>query len=382
MDEQTKRDIEWANTHRCPKSHDIKLRLAGWYAIGYQILYYPEVVSNSHYSTSYKQDAAKGFDWKSIVKYGVQFLAEALGKKKEEFYEKAGLERRPSGWGYSSFFFAYPEKVIGTMKATGSFMFPVTVEGTREDVINYFERKFEEDEEFKKKHEEELNSTAKERGIRLRIAIARAKALKLSLALSKYYEGLEGANCGSVIAKFVPIALAFIRDSLRDGSYCDNLDCSVLLTPSAQSMIYEHKEWFLEKLTFSSNCIRHIRNNHRDAFPHINSYKKIIEVIADPDDVLEEKCKYDSVVLVKQFGEYRLAVVLKLKSPKSYNPNKACDLYLKTGYDVYEKGNVKQKGEELGYQDDCSLPPLGNVQNATQIPLFAFEAKIVDIRII
>ena len=80
--------------------------------------------------------------------------------------------------GYSSFFFAYPEKVIGTMKTTGSFMFPVTVEGTREDVINYFKRKLEDEEEDDMKG-------AEERLRHLRMLRLKAKAVKLSLELVK-----------------------------------------------------------------------------------------------------------------------------------------------------------------------------------------------------
>ena len=105
------------------------------------------------------------------------------------------------------------------MKTTGSFMFPVTVEGTREDVINYFKRKLEDDEEDDMKG-------AEERLRHLRMLRLKAKAVKLSLELVKYSGEPDGVENDE---EFKGKVLEFIRKSHSNGRFSRNFDCTKLL---------------------------------------------------------------------------------------------------------------------------------------------------------
>ena len=230
-----------------------KLQLAEWYRQLFEEKYIHDVQNLR---------SRDGFNWNSVVKYGVQFLAEALKEVepglKEKLYEEAELCKLSdySGWGYSSFFFAYPEKVIGTMKTTGSFMFPVTVEGTREDVINYFKRKLEDEEEDDMKG-------AEERLRHLRMLRLKAKAVKLSLELVKYSEEPDGVENDE---EFKGKVLEFIRKSLSNGRFSINFDCTKLVSDETRTKIYRCNGWTVANLEIPSHSIRHIHNRHGETF--------------------------------------------------------------------------------------------------------------------
>lgn len=266
-------------------------------------------------------------------------------------------EKNYSGWGYSSFFFAYPEKVIGTMKTTGSFMFPVTVEGTREDVINYFKRKLEDEEEDDMKG-------AEERLRHLRMLRLKAKAVKLSLELVKYSEEPDGMENDE---EFKGKVLEFIRESPSNGRFSRNFDCTKLVSDETRTKIYRCNGWTVAKLKIPSHSIRHIHNRHGETFERPEDYLKILDVVKSPSGAHPGNDSY-SVVLYKKYSGYQIKVVL-ITVPDPYKTTDDEDLRLKTSY----KGS-------LGDQDAHNETPMDTSE--TSLPQPSVAAKLADIMIV
>ena len=259
------------------------------------------------------------------------------------------------GWGFSSWFAAYPDKIIGTLKITSSLMFPVTVEGTKEDVINYFAVHLGNKAEPQK---EDIK-------LRIRIAKARAKALFL---LSEQNEGLSGESCDIERNDFTTQALIFISKAIKHNQFFRELNCTPFLTERTRKIIFQYNGWQISKLLFPAKYIRHIHNKHSDYFKDADDFKQIIEGINNPSYIDKYLSSSSSIVLSKSISGGSLKIVLSLRADP-YQTTDDNKIFLKTSY----------KKEGLGHQDACVSNPHEDVRNAPPRPFFT--AKIVDIQI-
>lgn len=213
------------------------------------------------------------------------------------------------GWGYSSWFYANPDKQIGVLVKTGSKMFPVKVKGTADDVKLYF-------------------TPAKEVYLR-RLANLRVRVEAKTVELHKYITrgvglSLDGLPCNPNIDNI----RSKIKRAITTPKYNEDIDCLDIVTCQTNQVISRYdKNLKIRKWLLPAHALRHIKKSHPDLFERVDAINDLLSVVSDPVCVNQAiSVPGWSLALEKNFGSSRIVIVFLISG--DYDDK----LKLKTGY--------------------------------------------------